>query len=89
MEPGALKCVFPSTGMATVAWSDGFKPTKMSQTLIDVSDEDLAKKRHADVQAKKGAKDDGSESDLSSDDEEDDDDESGLRRSARKKPKKA
>ena len=43
-----------------------------AQTLIDVSDEDLAKKRHADVQATKGAKDGDGESDLEL--EEDDDD---------------
>ena len=73
MEPGTLKCVFATTGMATVAWSDGFRPTKMSQTLIDVSDEDLAKKRHVDVQAKEGAKDGDGESDLELENDDNDD----------------
>ena len=87
MEPGKIKCIFPSKGTATVAWSDGTRPLKMSQKKIDVSQPDVAKEKHAVFDA--NADDDGGESDLSPDDKDDDDDESGLRRSARKKPKKA
>ena len=87
LEPAKIKCIFKGTGTATVAWSDGTKPSKISQKVIDNSKPDEAKKMHADFTTDANAGDgDGDESDLEEDDQSSP--ESPNKRSTQSSPRK-
>ena len=93
LEPAKIKCIFKGTGTATVAWSDGTKPSKISQKVIDITQPDVANKRHADftTDANAGDGDGDEESDLgleSDDNDDEPDDEPAKKRSRGKRKQK-